>query len=151
MAKYTPEEARSLIKKLIHVNKTHRTAVEVIANSYGIHRSQHMALSYLVQNEGKNISQSDIAKAFEISPAAVAVTLKKLEGGGYVVRDVNDGDNRYNRISVTDKGKRALESIRSMFDGVDEAMLSDITKEEYEVLEKAFDKMLVGLKSLEEK
>ncbi len=149
MAQYTPEQARNLIKKLIHINKTHRTAVEALANSYGIHRSQHMTLSYLAKNEGRDISQSDIARAFEISPSAVAVTLKKLEGGGFVERVVNDGDNRYNRIAVTHKGKEALKCIQSMFDGVDSAMLSEITKEEYKVLEKAFDKMLTGLKGIE--
>ena len=31
-------------------------------------------------------SQKDIAKHFEISAAAVAVSLKKLEAGGYIKR-----------------------------------------------------------------
>lgn len=150
MDNYNPDRAKMLVRMLMQLNRAHRAKADALAGSVDLHRSQHMILSYLVHNcdNQHDISQTEIAKEFDISPAAVAVTLKKLESGGYVSRDVNTGDNRYNRISVTPKGNLAISQIRNMFDEVDKAMFSEFTEQEFDTLQRCFLKMQDGLKKV---
>ena len=142
------DKVRTVIYKLMQTNRLHRMAIEEVASSVGIHRSQHMMLSYLADFPETDFSQAEIAKEFDISPAAVAVTLKKLENGGYIVRSVNQGDNRYNTISVTKKGKDVIKELREKFDTVDKATFEEFTDSDFDALEACFDKMQRGLKKV---
>ncbi len=152
MCQNSAEKNTNLIRMIIRTNRMHRAAVEAVSEGLGIHRSQHMLLSYLEHNESNgSISQSDIARAFDISPSAVAVTLKKLESSGFVMRGVNDGDNRYNKLTVTEKGKETLLKLQNLFEGVDREMLEGISENEMLVLEKCFEKMQNNLKQHSEK
>lgn len=142
------DRVRMVIYKLMQTNRLHRMAIEEVSSSVGIHRSQHMMLSYLVDCPETDFSQAEIAKEFDISPAAVAVTLKKLENGGYIVRSVNQGDNRYNSISVTQKGKDVIKELREKFDTVDKTTFEEFTESDFDALETCFDKMQRGLKKI---
>lgn len=148
MNEYSPDRVRTVIYKLMQTNRLHRMAIEEVSSSVGIHRSQHMMLSYLVNSPETDFSQAEIAKEFDISPAAVAVTLKKLENGGYIVRSVNQGDNRYNSISVTQKGKDVIRELREKFDTVDAVTFEEFTESDFAALEACFDKMQRGLKRI---
>ena len=77
------------IQKTIHAfisaDILHRRSIEKWATDAGMHRSQHRMLMYLNKCENTP-AQKDLANHFDISPAAVAVTLKKLESDGYIER-----------------------------------------------------------------
>lgn len=79
-------------------------------------------------------SQKDIAEDFGVSPAAVAVTIKKLENGGYIARTSFKGDMRQNRIEITPKGRELVEKSHSIFHAVDERMFSDFDEFELSLL-----------------
>ena len=74
---------------LIHVLHMHRAAAEKASEDIGLYRSQHMMLKYLIHLPYEP-TQKQIAEALEISPAAVTVTLKKLESGGYISRKASE-------------------------------------------------------------
>ena len=150
MSGYSRERARELMHRLMLADRMHRAALEEYIGVQGIHRSQHMLLMYLERKKGC-VSQKGIAKEFDISPAAVAVTLKKLEAGGYVERNVREGDNRVNEISITEKGREIVEKSRKWFDNVDRQMFCEFTDEEYAVMGRCFDKMINGLKDFDGK
>ena len=107
------EEAfwRDLTENWMDVNHLHRTILERKLNQNGLYRSQHQLLMYI--SDHPNQSQKEIARLNRISPATAAVTLKKLEKGGYIHRVADDRDNRCNQICLTEKGKLVVEySIR---------------------------------------
>lgn len=138
------ENAQQLIKKMMCINRMHRSVIEKKVSELGLHRSQHMVLMYLARHS-KGVSQKEIAEHFDISPAAVAVTLKKLEAGGYIVRNTASDDNRKNNVSFTEKGKSIAEKSKKMFRQVDSKMIELLSDEEYEIVSSCFEKMKQSL------
>ena len=94
-----------------------------------MHRSQHMLLM-LVSHSPDNISQKELAERLQITPAAVTMTLKKLELSGYISRQADTDDNRVNRITVSEKGEKAVRISEEAFCSVDDAMFEGISEAE---------------------
>lgn len=147
MEKYDAQKAKDTMLKIMQTDRLHRCAVEKFAKDMGIHRSQHRLLMYLVRNDTR-VSQKDIANHFDISPAAVAKSLKKLESEGYIIRNISKSDNRFNEVTITEKGRKLASDTREMFDRLDRAMFCDITEKEFEVLDGCFEKMKNGVNKL---
>ena len=79
--KRSPREVCGMFMK---TDRLHRKAFEGLVSRLGIHRSQHIMLMHLAKDEGT--SQKALAEHLQISDAAVAVTIKKLEAGEGCVR-----------------------------------------------------------------
>jgi DNA-binding MarR family transcriptional regulator len=91
-----------------------------------------MILEYVIEHD--SCTQKEIAKAMHITPASAAVTLKRIEKSGLIVRTTDANDSRKNHISVTEKGKTALKEFRKICDATDEDMFRDFSLEEREAL-----------------
>ena len=89
------------IHECIHIymstDRLRRKLFDRTVKSLGIHHTQHRFLMYISRKDGV-INQKQIAQRFEISPAAVVGTIKKLESNGYITRTVSESDNRYNDV-----------------------------------------------------
>ena len=133
--------------RLMHINRLHRAAVHNKVSKTGMHRSQHMLLMYLNRKDFK-VSQKDIAEHFEISPAAVAVCLKKLENGGYIKKTTSSEDNRFNEVTITGKGREIVEFSHNAFSDIDNQTLEDISDEEKLQLLCILEKIEANLKAL---
>lgn len=142
--------ASTIIKKFICTDRLHKACVDRMISKIGLHRSQHMMLMFLARH-GEYLSQKQISEMTEISPAAVAVTLKKLENGGYIEKRADDTDGRFNRISITDAGREIVEKSREFFSFVDEKMCEGLTAEELATFEKCLDKMGENIKNIDSK
>lgn len=106
----------------------------------GLYRSQHRLLMILGRHPDS--SQTAIAEKMEISPPAVAVTLKKLEKGGYISRQCLVQDNRVNEIVVTEKGQRAIDESIICFQEIEAAILNGFSEEEMELLKSFLERMI---------
>ncbi len=95
-----------------------------------IYRSQHRLLMHL--GKEPDCSQNELAARLDISPAAVAVSLNKLEKGGYIERKTNADDHRSNRVAITDKGSRMIQNSIRFFDEIDCGMFAGFSREEME-------------------
>ncbi len=117
----------------IATDKLHKRAIERWATDAGMHRSQHRMLMYLSRCENTP-SQKDLAKHFDISPAAVAGTLKRLESDGYIERGKcsEHTDSRFNEIRITERGREATLQSRKFFKHIDELALIDFSDSELE-------------------
>ena len=76
-----------------------------------------------------------------ISPAAVTVTLKKLEREGYISRSMTDEDNRRNEIRITEKGISKVTESRAMFEATDKELFADFSPEELETFVSFLERM----------
>ena len=123
------EKYRAIMGKLMAIMRDHKTIIDSYVNETKLHKSQHRLLMVLSRME-KNISQRDLAEMLNITPAAVAVTLKKMEKMGLVNRMVAEQDNRYNQVVLTDKGKKIVKESRKIFQHVDEKMFAGFSEEE---------------------
>lgn len=140
---------RELIQKFIRTDRLHHNVLEKQIAFSGLHRSQHLLLLHLSQSGGTS-TQKELAEHFQISPAAVAVTLKKLEEGGYITRLSSDSDKRCRAIRLTAKGQETLDKTKKLVDAADEAMFADFSAEEMARLSGYLDKMQRNLIQQEE-
>lgn len=132
-----------LIDKYIWIAKRHRNIIERRLTDTGVYRSQHQILMCLFDNP--NISQKELADNQRVSTATVAVSLKKLEKGGYIRKEVDAQDNRYNQICITEKGKHVVEESTKIFREVEDAMLAGFSEEECRMIEDFFNRMYANL------
>jgi len=123
----------NLIDSFIHVNRLHRAVLEKHLNKTGVYRSQHQFLMYI--SKYPNASQKKIAERFHISTATVAVTLKKLEKGGYICRAVDAEDNRFNQIAITGKGQAIVDKSIICFHDTEQGMFRGFCEAECKELE----------------
>ena len=146
-------EQNAKIKRLSEISRqadrVHRKLfAKHTAVNYGIHRSQHRMLAFILAN--KSVSQKQIAENFNISAAAVAVTLKKLEAFGLVEREAAQSDGRRNNISVTAKGEEVINETKYIFNVINQLAFADFTDEEIEKFHEFSERMLNNLIKIED-
>lgn len=141
---YRPDDKNHIASmKFRMVEHMMRRIIERRVSNTGVYRSQHQLLAHLCHHS--NYSQADLAEQLEISPAAVAVSLKKLEKGGYIVRESKENDNRANLIQITEKGNEVIKNSISIFTEVEQRTYDGFTEEEMEMLNAYFDRMYDNL------
>ncbi len=131
------------VKKLIRTNKRHKRALEKKLNVTKVFRSQHQLLMFIVRHP--NLSQIELARMQGISTAAIAVSLKKLEQGGYVERAVDSKDNRYNQIHITEKGMEMAGYSMAVFEEMEQIMFKGFSREDFQVLGGLLDRIYDNL------
>lgn len=132
-----------LVEKYIYVAKLYRALLERQLNKTGVFRSQHQFLMYVAHHP--NASQKDIADRHHISTATVAVTLKKLEKGGYIHRLVHQEDNRFNQIVITERGQAVIDNSTKLFQAAEENMFRDFDEAEQKQLMGFLNRMEANL------
>ena len=89
-----------------------------------------VALSHYPEDPAQAPTQRELADQLHMAPPTIAASLKCLERQGYVARRTDERDSRRNRISITQKGRDALDSGMQAFQQVDDAMFRGFTPEE---------------------
>lgn len=135
-----------VVETLMGVIRTHRMILERQLNKTGVYRSQHQILMYIADNP--NVSQKDIAALHHVSTATIAVSLKKLESGGYIKRVVDQKDNRFNQICITPSGKAVVENSIRCFKETEERMFDGFSPEELGQLDMLLGKVRQNLEQM---
>ena len=150
----TESESRERFREVIHrmstVLRRHHTAFDALREETGLGRSAHYTLMRLADADN-SLSQSEIAGMLEISAAAVANMLKRLEADGYVTRHANPSDTRVNDIALTEKGRHVVAFSREKFGALDAAVFAGFTDAEIEALGAYLDRMQNNLDAIAEK
>lgn len=131
----------SALQMFMTTDKLHRKLFESKVSDLGVHRSQHRVLMFLAENKDYSPSQKEIAEKFNISPAAVAVTLKKLENGGYITKTVFDKDNRINNVSITPKAMDVVKKTCAFSAEIEKMAFKDFTDEDLKIFCGYLEKM----------
>ena len=114
----------------------------------GVYHAQHRLLMEISRHP--NASQADIARFMDISPATIAVSLKKLEKGGYIRKEMDEADNRFNQITITEKGNRVVERSKRIFEATDRRVLEGFTETEKISLSLLLQKLNANLTRMED-
>jgi len=140
------DTATRTVGMFIRTDRLHRKAFEGLVSGLGIHRSQHRMLMHLAKDE--RMTQTELAAHLEVSTAAVAVAIKKLEAGGYIEKKTAEADSRFNEITITERGRAIVSASESYIHELDSAMLDGIDGEMLEGFIKCLEIMQNNLTAL---
>lgn len=136
-----------------HINQAHRAALFSQLTARGLQGVGHplMLLTILDQADDQRPqvhchAQRELAELLHVSPAAVANSLKSLERSGYIHRRPGR-DARRNQVTLTDKGRQAVQGCQESFETVSRRMLCDFSPEELNQLLSFRRRMLCNLRS----
>ena len=142
----SPTLYRYFNKRLRRAGLLHSLLCQARMRPFGLQPAEHMLLMRIAREEG-NLSQKELAKKMELSTAAIAVSLKKLEAGGYVARCADTDDSRINRVTVTEKGLLTAKESRILFDALDTEMFAGVSEEELDLCLTTMEKLITNIKN----
>lgn len=131
------------------VHQAHRAAVGEELARRGLSEVNPMILAilkHMEQTQPQSFSQRDMADVLHISPAAVTNSLKAMEKSGYISREPEENDARRNRVELTGKGRKAVDSCEEALLLVSERMLAGFSPEERALLADFRSRMLHNLR-----
>ena len=126
----------------------HHSLIEKMVEHMGCHHAQHRILFYLERNPD-NRSQKEIADFMEISPACVAVTMKKMEKNGLIVRRADEDDTRNNIIEITPKAKEIINISKGYFANMEDAIFKGFTEDEVKCLQGYFERIKENINNID--
>lgn len=133
------DSEKELCNMLHFLNISERYIIDRLLEEKGIYFGQPPILCFLSKNP--NATQKDIADSLNISPASVAVSVKRMEKAGIISRETDKDDARRNNLSLTEKGAELEKFARQTFNDVDSAKISGLSQEEISLMLSVIRKM----------
>ena len=96
-------ELKELSHSFIRLECVKRFTMHNMLKDSGVYFGQPPILDFLEKNGV--CTQNELAKALEVSPASIAVSIKRMQKNGVVEKIADENDLRCNRISLTGKGQ----------------------------------------------
>ena len=115
----------------------------------GLYRGQPPILMLLYKNDG--MSQKEMARALNLSPATMTVTLKRMEKAGLVLREMDEHDQRILRVRLSEKGREMCETGESRIGVVTAELLEGFTLEEQQQLNEYLGRIARNMERVVEK
>lgn len=140
------EQEHSAAIRFRRADRALKRCIEYRVKDTGVYRSQHRLLMELYRRP--NCSQIELAELLEVSPAAVAVSLKKLEKGGYIQKKTAVDDGRANQVEITALGNEVIKMSFRMFGEIDKALFADFSDEELYQITAFFERMIANLEKV---
>jgi DNA-binding MarR family transcriptional regulator len=120
-----PNTVEGNFKKL---NQLHRSKLYRVCLNRGLFVGQPGLL--LTIRELGSCSQTELAAALDVTTPSVAVSIKRLEKNGLISKQINEKDNRYNKITLTKKGQQAAEKCEKIFECINNKMFNGFSADE---------------------
>ncbi len=99
-------------------------ALDIYAETAGptaVTQRQFAVLSAVAAHEG--LTQADLVRSTGIDRSTLAELVARMLGKGLIARERSNEDGRANTVSLTDKGKQALQEAEPRAQAADEAIL----------------------------
>lgn len=122
---------RDVIIKITQLNAIHRYYIHKSVPP-GVYFGQPPILEYLSKNE--SCTQKELADHLSVSPPSVAMSIKRMQKAGLVDKSADSSDLRYNRISLTEKGREMSVCCQKEFHKIDSRMFEGFSEPEIEQL-----------------
>ncbi len=79
-------------------------------------------------------TQNELAKTLNVSPASVAVSLRRMQKSGLIEKEADAEDLRRNFVRLTEKGKAQHAHIHKCFEEIDRKLYAGFTENELAAL-----------------
>ena len=91
---------------------------QIMYAEYDLNKSQSMILFQL--HKAGRISQKELAQKLNVSAPSITSMIQKMEKSGYILRKVDEKDQRMMRLDLTEKGQACIEHIKAIAEKMDE-------------------------------
>jgi DNA-binding MarR family transcriptional regulator len=115
---------KSVAGRLVAAARLYRSRVGSALGPVGLHAGQEGILYALADADGQ--SMTDLAGALGVQPPTVTKMVGRLAAQGYVQRRASKTDARQAQVFLTSGGRKALNGLDEIIDGVEETALSGI-------------------------
>ncbi|WP_415875180.1 MarR family winged helix-turn-helix transcriptional regulator [Clostridium sp.] len=107
---------------------------------FNISSAEYAFLMYLYKNNGA--TQDELSSYLYIDKSATARAIKSLEEKGYVIKNKDDLDKRYNRVYLTNKAITYKDKIREAVWGWNKLLTKDIDPAALDLILSSLEKMV---------
>ena len=105
---------KDILDQIIHVSRLHHILVGKRVDRMGPYAGPwFFVLRYVMDHDG--CTQVALANFLRVTPASVALSTKRLQKAGYLVKEVDEYNLRCNRLHITQAGLELVESCRQVF------------------------------------
>lgn len=117
-----------LSEKMVRIDVMRRTVM--CRELYGkeLFKGQFPIMRVICENEG--CTQKFLADHLMVTPASIALSVKRLEKSGMIRKATDKTNLRCNKIYSTSKGRETMEMVREMNAALEERMFEGFTEEE---------------------
>lgn len=118
--------------KIKDIHHVHANLAQMVHGASGLYMGQPRILITIKELEGA--SQKEIADHLHVTPASLAMSMKRLQKAGFIERHVDSKDTRINKIHLAPRGEEVIESCRRKMVWIDQQMMSGFSDQEKEQL-----------------
>ena len=95
---------------------------------FDMNRSSAGVLFLLYQR--KTMSQKALAEQLNVTAPSITSLIQKMEKTGYITRRPDDQDQRVMRLSLTEKGKSCIQSVKDVAERMEKIIFEGMSVEE---------------------
>ncbi|MBX9866333.1 MAG: MarR family transcriptional regulator [Burkholderiales bacterium] len=121
----------NIFREIDNLSKHINIIYEKIFKKYGLQRGQFAFITRIVEN--KNINLKQLAQNIRVDKATVTKAMQKLEESGYVIKKIDQTDNRIIHLLPTEKCTRIYTCIIQEKNQLLSSIINKFTSEELEL------------------
>jgi len=129
--------------KIKDIHQVHANLAQMVHGAGGLYMGQPRILITIKELEGA--SQKEIADHLHVTPASLAMSLKRLQKAGFIERHADSKDTRINKIHLAPRGQEVIESCRRQMVWIDQQMMAGFSDHEKEQLAGYLDRLHTNL------
>lgn len=123
-----------LVRMLAHRKETH---------AYGLYFGQMPVLNYVFEHAG--CTQIEVADFLQVSPASIALSTKRLQKAGYLLKEVDADNLRCKRLYLSEEGTRVRALCLEKMDKLCRQSFEGFSQEELSVFTSMIDRVTMNL------
>lgn len=133
-------ELQDLFRQMVMM---HRQKVQEYLKTFDLYLGQQRILFELQRNP--RITLTDLTEQLNVSKESLSVSIKRLEGAGFIHRVKDEKDKRRMLLELSNKGLQTAIDCKAGFEALNQSMFYDYTDEEKYALGNHFKRMINNL------
>lgn len=131
-------------------NRMHLNLLKAEMVKRGLGEASHPAMLFTLKRDMKNMSatQKELAERIGISPATVAISIKRMEKAGLIRKVSDKNDLRRNCITLTEKGLHFVIECEAAIKKIDLGTFQGFSEAESKQLKQFYLRMIHNLEDM---
>ena len=121
---------KSIVREIDTLTLLKKISVAKMCSDVGLYYGQPPIIEYILYHDG--CTQKNIAEHFNVTPASIALSTKRLQKAGYIEKKTDEHNLRCNSLHVTEQGKKVSRQWREELNSFTQNLFSRFTQEELE-------------------